>query len=224
MTHPYVLAITGASGAIYATRLLEVLINTGNDVHLTISESGRQVLLEELNVDVDLNNFQENQLLLDADKSNVLSMNASEPGQIHYHHYRDFMAPIASGSFLTAGVGICPCSGSTLSAVVNAASGNLIQRAADVQLKESRKLVLVPRETPLSTLQLENMKRASEAGAVVLPAMPGWYHGVHSIRDLVDFVVARILDQLQIEHSLIHRWGEDEGPEDTKTGFLEQEG
>lgn len=224
MTHPYVLAITGASGAIYATRLLEVLINTGNDVHLTISESGRQVLIEELDVDVDLNNFQENQLLLDADKSNVLSMNSSEPGQIHYHHYRDFMAPIASGSFLTAGMVICPCSGSTLSAVVNAASGNLIQRAADVQLKESRKLVLVPRETPLSTLQLENMRRASEAGAVVLPAMPGWYHGVNSIRDLVDFVVARILDQLQIEHSLIHRWGEDDGPADTETGFLEQKG
>lgn len=244
MTHPYVLAITGASGAIYATRLLEVLINSGNDVHLTISESGCQVLSEELDVDVDLNNFQESQLLLDADKSsldsklartrssagistdesNVLSMTSREPGQIHYHHYRDFMAPIASGSFLTAGMVICPCSGSTLSAVVNAASGNLIQRAADVQLKESRKLVLVPRETPLSTLQLENMKRASEAGAVVLPAMPGWYHGVKSIRDLVDFVVARILDQLQIEHSLIHRWGEAEGPEDTETGFLDQRG
>jgi 4-hydroxy-3-polyprenylbenzoate decarboxylase len=117
------------------------------------------------------------------------------------------MAPIASGSFLTKGMVICPCSGSTLSAVVHGASNNLVQRAADVHLKEQRRLVLVPRETPLSSIHLRNMLSASEAGAVVLPAMPGWYHGVQSLGHLVDFVVARILDQLDVENTLVKRWG-----------------
>ena len=117
------------------------------------------------------------------------------------------MAPIASGSFLTKGMVVCPCSGSTMSAVVHGSSNNLVQRAADVHLKERRRLVLVPRETPLSTIQLRNMLRASEAGAVVLPAMPGWYHGVRSLSDLVDFVVSRILDQLDVENTLVKRWG-----------------
>jgi 4-hydroxy-3-polyprenylbenzoate decarboxylase len=117
------------------------------------------------------------------------------------------MSPIASGSHLTRGMVICPCSGSTLSAVVYASGSNLIHRAADVHLKERRKLVLVPRETPLSVRQLDNMKQACEAGAIVLPAAPGWYHGVESTRDLVDFIVARILDQLEIPRTLIQRWG-----------------
>jgi 4-hydroxy-3-polyprenylbenzoate decarboxylase len=103
---------------------------------------------------------------------------------------------------------VCPCSGSTLSGIAHGASNNLIQRAADVHLKEHRRLILVPREAPLSIVHLDNMRRACEAGAVVLPASPGWYHGVHSIGDLVDFVVARILDQLGIEHTLTRRWGE----------------
>jgi len=102
---------------------------------------------------------------------------------------------------------ICPCSGGTLGAVVHGTSDNLIHRAADVHLKEHRKLILVPRETPLSLVQLDNLKRAAEAGAIVLPAMPGFYHGVQSIRDLVDFVVGRICDQLGIVNSLIRRWG-----------------
>jgi 4-hydroxy-3-polyprenylbenzoate decarboxylase len=142
-------------------------------------------------------------------ESNVLSIRTGEPGTVLYHHFEDFMAPIASGSFLTSGMVVCPCSGSTMSAVVTGASNNLIQRAADVHLKERRPLILVPRETPLSTLQLENMRRACDLGAIVLPAMPGWYHGVKTLRDLVDFVVARILDQLKIEHSLMRRWGVD---------------
>lgn len=117
------------------------------------------------------------------------------------------MTPIASGSFLTSGMVICPCSGATLSGVVHAAGNNLIQRAADVHLKEHRKLILVPRETPLSVFQLENMHRAAQAGAIVLPAMPGWYHGVESLVDLIDFVVARILDHLDVPHALMKRWG-----------------
>jgi 4-hydroxy-3-polyprenylbenzoate decarboxylase len=129
--------------------------------------------------------------------------------QVHYHHHADFMAPVASGSFLTGGMVVCPCSGSTLSGIAHGASNNLIQRAADCHLKERRKLILVPRETPLSIVQLDNMRRAAEAGAVILPAMPGWYHGVKSLQDLVDFVVARILDQLGVPQALMRRWGEE---------------
>jgi 4-hydroxy-3-polyprenylbenzoate decarboxylase len=125
-----------------------------------------------------------------------------------YHHYQDYMTPIASGSFLTEGMVIAPCSGSTLSGVVHASSNNLIQRAADVHLKERRKLILMTRETPLSTLQLENMARVSQAGATVLPASPGWYHTVNGLEDLVDFVVARIMDHLGVEHRLMQRWGQ----------------
>ena len=217
MKQPLVLAITGASGAIYATRLLEVLIQTGREVHLTISTAGQIVLKQELDIAVDLDRFDTGKLMSDARKvtfGSGLDFDSQTdanptPGRIHYHHYRDLMAPIASGSFLTMGMVIVPCSGSTLSAIASAAGGNLIRRAADVHLKEGRKLILVPRETPLSSLQLDNMRRASEAGGVVLPAAPGWYHGVRSIADLVDFIVARILDQLGIEHSLVHRWGEE---------------
>jgi 4-hydroxy-3-polyprenylbenzoate decarboxylase len=132
----------------------------------------------------------------------------NEKGAVHYHHYRDLMASIASGSSRGAGMVICPCSGGTLSAVAHGTSENLIHRAADVHLKEQRKLILVPRETPLSLVQLDNMRRCVEAGAMVLPAMPGFYHGVRSLADVVDFVVARILDQLGVEHSLMRRWGE----------------
>ena len=227
MSKPLVLAITGASGAIYAVRLLEVLMNVGQDVHLTISPSGAIVLKQELGVHVDLADFQLSQLLLGEDgstdsrigilrqsagvstgDSHVLAVPAGEPGTVKYFHYKDFMAPAASGSAKTLGMVICPCSGGTLSSIAHAASGNLIHRAADVHLKEQRKLILVPRETPLSTIQIENMLRVSQAGAVVLPAMPGWYHGVKQLRDLVDFVVARILDQLDIEHQLMQRWGD----------------
>ena len=144
---------------------------------------------------------------ISSESSNVLSVGSGEPGELHYCHYRDFTAAIASGSFLTEGMVICPCSSGTLSAIVHGTSANLIHRSADVHLKERRQLILVPRETPLSGMQLDNMKRAAEAGAVILPAMPGFYHGVKSVRDLVDFVVARICDQLAIPNSLIKRWG-----------------
>ena len=110
-------------------------------------------------------------------------MPTGEPGAIHYHHWHDLLAPIASGSYLTDGMVVCPCSSGTLSAIVHASSGNLIHRAAEVHLKERRKLILVPRETPLSLVQLDNMKRAAEVGAVILPASPGFYHGVTSIGD-----------------------------------------
>jgi 4-hydroxy-3-polyprenylbenzoate decarboxylase len=212
--HPLVLAITGASGAAYAVRLLDVLHRGGHDVHLTISPSAKIVLRQELAVDVDLDAFRVESLLkatfpwdTAAPKSPSSQPTSQQSGRIVYHRYDDYFAPIASGSFLTAGMVVCPCSGSTLSGIAHGTSTNLIQRAADVHLKEHRKLILVPRETPLSIVHLDNMRRACEAGAVVLPASPGWYHGVQSISDLVDFVVARILDQLGIEHRLMHRWG-----------------
>jgi 4-hydroxy-3-polyprenylbenzoate decarboxylase len=222
-----VVAITGASGAVYSLRLIEVLLATGHDVHLSITPTGAQVIREEMDLRVDLNDFQQADLMLEdvthasdskirmlqasagigtAD-SNVLSVEAGRPGELHYHHYKNYNAPIASGSFLTAGMVVAPCSGSTLSAVAHASSGNVIQRAAEVHLKERRKLVLVPRETPLSLPHIDNLRRCVEAGAVVLPAAPGWYHGVSTLRDLVDFIVARICDQLGIDNALIKRWG-----------------
>ncbi len=217
-----VLAITGASGAIYAIRLLEALIEANRHVHLSISHAAQVVLKQELGFDVDLKHFKLSSLLVgdkDSPKramlppaiaevfSGAAEAALSRTDRVTYHHCDDLNAPIASGSFLTGGMVICPCSGSTLGAVVHGTSGNLIQRAAEVHLKERRKLILVPRETPLSTIQIENMQRADRAGAIVLPAMPGFYHGVQSIGDLVDFVVARICDQLGVDHALIRRWG-----------------
>ena len=204
---PIVVAITGASGAIYGVRLLEVLVTAGCDVHLLISPSAQIVLQEELGLTVDVERFE----LAD------LKLQSTGPAQITYHHYKNLMAPVASGSFLTAGMVVCPCSGSTLGSIVHSVGENLIHRAADVHLKERRRLVLVPRETPLSIIQLENMQRAAAAGAVVLPAMPGFYHGAKTIADLVDFVVARICDQLGVANTLIKRWGERDSAGDAES-------
>jgi 4-hydroxy-3-polyprenylbenzoate decarboxylase len=220
--------VTGASGAVYSVRLIEVLLATGHDVHLSISPSGAQVLEEEMALKVNLKKFKASDLMLDnvasaedskiqllqahagvgSADSNVLSAIATPVGELHYHHFQDFHAPIASGSFVTEGMVVCPCSGTTLSAIAHGAASNLIQRAAEVHLKERRKLLLVPRETPLSTPHIENLRLADQAGAVVLPAAPGWYHGVSTLRDLVDFIVARICDQLGVENGLIQRWGD----------------
>jgi 4-hydroxy-3-polyprenylbenzoate decarboxylase len=214
MTSPLVLAITGASGAAYAVRLLHVLAGCGQEIHLLVSPSGKAVTKQELGIDVNLERFDVRPLLeynfpasWTASSQRPPIARSREPAKVHYYHHADFLAPVASGSFLTAGMVICPCSGTTLSGVAYGTSNNLIQRAADVHLKERRKLVLVPRETPLSVIQLDNMRRAAEAGAVVLPAMPGWYHGVACLMDQVDFVVARVLDQLGVEHELMKRWG-----------------
>jgi 4-hydroxy-3-polyprenylbenzoate decarboxylase len=222
---PYVLAITGASGAVYAVRLLHSLVKAGRDVQLTISTSGQAVIEQELGLKFDLNHFQPAELLevlcqpsqhpvlraiqqKDQQRGSGPAIPVAElASRVTYSHQANFLAPIASGSFRTAAMVVCPCSGSTLSGIAHGASQNLIQRAADVHLKERRKLVVVPRETPVSTVYLENMQRIASAGGIVLPAMPGWYHGVESVADLVDFVVGRILDQLEVEHTLTKRWG-----------------
>jgi 4-hydroxy-3-polyprenylbenzoate decarboxylase len=198
-TPPLVVGITGASGAPYAVRLVQVLLSAGRDIHLSISPSGQAVLSEELGRQINLERFR---------IEDLLGGPAPAAGILHYHHYKNLMAPIASGSFLTAAMVICPCSGSTLAAVAHAMGENLIHRAAEVHLKERRKLVVVPRETPLSLPQLKNMQAIHEAGAVVLPASPGFYHGAETVGDLVDFVVARICDQLGVVNTLIRRWGE----------------
>lgn len=202
---PLVLALTGASGAVYATRLLEVLARSGKHVHFTISPSGAAVVKQELGIAIDPAR---------PDLAALLPADVADQAKsvVVCHHYQDFMSPIASGSFLTGGMVVCPCSGSTLSGIAHAASQNLIQRAAEVHLKERRKLILVPREAPLSLPQIENLRLAALAGAVILPASPGWYHGVRSVQDLVDFVVARILDQLEVPHELVRRWGSVDNP------------
>jgi 4-hydroxy-3-polyprenylbenzoate decarboxylase len=195
LDRPIVLAMTGASGAPYALRLLQVLCRAGKTVHLTISTSGAQVLREETGLSVALNRFD----------PKVFGDLGS--GSLIYHHQSDFNAGIASGSFRTAGMVISPCSMSTLAGVAHGITTNLITRAADVHLKERRKLILVPRETPLSLVHIENMAAVTKAGAIVLPAMPGWYHQPRTLEDLIDFVVSRICDQLEVDVDLMKRWG-----------------
>ncbi len=214
-SQPIVVAVTGASGALYANRLLQVLCFSNTAIHLTISPSGAAVIKQELGLEIDIRCPDLTALVrylppwTTSEDRKIMAHSAASQidTSLRYHQYDDYMTPIASGSFRTAAMVVCPCSGSTLSGIARAASANLIQRAAEVHLKEKRKLILVPRETPLSVLQLENMHRLAAAGAVILPAMPGWYHGVDSPDSLIDFVVARILDQLNVDNQLISRWG-----------------
>ncbi len=204
---PIVVAMTGGSGAGYGRRLVEVLLQSGRQVLLTISPAGAQVIEHELDARIDLENFQ---------PSRLWKAGTSELRGLRYFHHMDYMTPLASGSFLTDGMVICPSSGATLSGTAHGSSRNLIERAAEVHLKEARPLILVQRETPLSLPTIENMRLAKLAGATILPAMPAWYHGVQSINSLLDFIVARILDQLHIDHQLASRWGADvESPNET---------
>ncbi len=194
-----VLAFTGASGAPYGVRLLEVLLRQGRTVHLTISPAAAEVFERELSRRVHLDHFELQDLL--GEKS------ADLPGRVEYHSHCDFQAGIASGSFLTAGMVICPCSMGTVAAIAGGLSQNLIHRAADVHLKERRPLILVPRETPLNVIQLRNLTICARAGAVVLPAMPAFYTRPQTLQDQIDFIVGRICDQLGVEHQLMRRWG-----------------
>ena len=192
---PVVLAMTGASGAPYAVRLLQVLARLGRTVHLTITASAVEVMRQEMGLSISTTRF---------DPSIFGDLG---PGRLIYHHHADFSAGIASGSFRTGGMVVAPCSMSTLASIAHGITTNLATRAADVHLKERRRLILVPRETPLSLVHLENMAAVTRAGAIVLPAMPGWYHRPRSLDDLIDFMVARICDQLGVENDLAGRWG-----------------
>ncbi|MEO7502795.1 MAG: flavin prenyltransferase UbiX [Gemmatimonadaceae bacterium] len=190
---PIVFGITGASGAPYAVRLLQQLVAASRPISLIVSSHGFRLMETE----TDIKSME--------DLRSAVGPDAWDDFVTPYTN-ADRGAPPASGSALSAGMVICPCSMGTLSAISVGASRSLIERAADVALKERRKLVLVPRETPLSAIHLQNMLRLTRAGAVVLPAAPGFYHKPASVGDMVDFVVARVMDQLGVEHKLGKRW------------------
>jgi 4-hydroxy-3-polyprenylbenzoate decarboxylase len=188
---PIILAITGASGAPYAVRLLEVLATGKIPVWLLVSTHGWRLLAEESGID---------------DEAGLKDATGGDWSSVRTFDDKDRGAKPASGSVKTAGMVVCPCSMGTLAAIAHGTSRSLIERAADVVLKERRKLLLVPREMPLSLVHLRNMALVTEAGAVVLPAAPGFYHRPRQVSDLVDFVVQRILDHLDLEISLTKRW------------------
>jgi 4-hydroxy-3-polyprenylbenzoate decarboxylase len=191
-------AITGASGSLYGTRLIESLVEESNlDIHLMISSAGLRVMTEELGVRPRLFPF---------DPNSFLNIAKGQSGRIHYHPAQDSGAGPASGTFLHQGMVVCPCSMKTLGEISNGIAGNLISRSADVTIKEQRKLILVPRETPFSAIHLENMLRLSQAGAVILPANPGFYHQPQSIDDLVKFIIQKILDLFGIRTPNPIRW------------------
>lgn len=193
---PVTLGITGASGAPYAVRLLRALNDGATPVRLIVSGYGLRLLKEESGVDG-----------LDG-----LRAATGDWSRVELYDSLDRGATPASGSSPSAGMVICPCSMGTVASIAAGTSRNLVERAADVALKERRPLILVPRETPLSLIHLENLTRLTRAGATIMPAAPGFYHRPRSIDDLVDFVVARILDHLDVPHDLGNRWKSGERP------------
>jgi flavin prenyltransferase len=192
------LGITGASGAPYAARLLEALTEAGCEVGLCVSDAAIEVMATEL--------FANARLSRDETLARLLEHARGE--HVTVHDERDWHAPYASGSAKVDAYVICPCSMGTLGTLASGAMSNLIHRAASVALKEGRRLVLMPRETPLSDIHLENMLRLRRAGAVILFLAPGFYARAETVGDLVDFIVARCLDQLGLEHELARRWGQ----------------
>ncbi|MQF82132.1 MAG: UbiX family flavin prenyltransferase [SAR202 cluster bacterium] len=202
----YVLGIAGASGAPYARRVLEQMLVGGHEVKLVISDAGRKVI--DVEEDLVLTGNTE------TDTPSILewSHSTSSIGSLQMYHHKDVAAPIASGSFPIDGMAVVPCSGGTLGRIAHGVSNGLLERAADVCLKERRRLVLVPREMPLSLIHLRNMTAVTEAGAIVLPASPGFYHGPTQIDDLIDMVAGRILSVLGINSSLMKPWT---GPEES---------
>lgn len=196
------LVMTGASGAPYGLRLLELLVKAGEGVDLLISDPGRIVLKMEAD------------LSLPARPREVAEYFTrhfqAQAGQIRCYGKDQWTAPMASGSGAGRAMVVCPCTTGTLSSIACGSSRDLIERAADVVLKERRQLILVVRETPLSEIHLDNMLKLSRMGVIILPANPGFYHQPQGLQDLVDFVVARILDQLGVVHDLVPRWGADD--------------
>lgn len=194
------LALTGASGMPYAMRLLESLLTADKTIYLLYSQAAQIVAQQEMGLTLPSSSREVQQLLREQYRH--------LPGELLVFGRDEWFAPIASGTSVADAMVVCPCTMGTLAAIAAGMSDNLIERAADVSLKEQRKLILVPRETPFSAIHLENMLKLARLGAVVLPANPGFYHHPSSVQDLVDFVVARILDQLNIPHQLIARWGD----------------
>lgn len=192
----YTVAITGASGVIYGVRLIQELLKSGYKVHLIITDAGWQVLEQELKWNI-------------TNKEKLITEHFLSYGtNLEHHKIKDFTAPIASGSYRSNGMIVIPCSMGTLSGIANGSSGNLLERTADVMLKEGKRLIIVPRETPLNNIHLENMLTLSRAGARVIPAMPGFYHNPKTLDDIVNHLVGKVLDSLDIPHNLFARWGE----------------
>jgi 4-hydroxy-3-polyprenylbenzoate decarboxylase len=198
------LAMTGASGVQYGLRLLECLIASGRPVHLMLSKPA--ILVIGMETDEKLPGRPAG-----IERYFSRRFNAA-PGQLKVYGQEEWTACVASGSGAPGAMVVCPCSMATLSAIAVGASRSLIERAADVMLKERRTLIVVPRETPFSTIHLKNMLAVAEAGGLVLPANPGFYHRPEGVGQLVDYVVARILDQLGLDHDLMARWGAEAGP------------
>lgn len=194
-------ALTGASGLQYGLRLLECLVAANKKLYILVSAAARAVAALEMGLTLPKQTDKLAEFFIE-------QFNARE-GQITVFDDFEWTSPIASGSHLSEAMVICPCSSGSLAAIATGLSNNLIERAADVMLKEKRRLVLVPREAPLSQVHLENMLKLVTLGAVIIPASPGFYHKPKTIDDLIDFIVARVLDHLGIEHDLVKRWGTD---------------
>jgi 4-hydroxy-3-polyprenylbenzoate decarboxylase len=195
---PIALGISGASGMIYAVRSLKFLLAAGYQVELVASKSALMVWNEEYDINMPAQTQAQEQFWRDQCQENG--------GKLTCHPWSDIGANIASGSFRTLGMAVIPCSMATVAKIAHGFSSDLLERAADVHLKEGRKLVVVPRETPFSLIHLRNLTALAEAGARIVPAIPAWYHQPQTIEDLVDFVVARVFDQFDIDADLIKRW------------------
>jgi flavin prenyltransferase len=209
MTKTICLALTGASGMPYGLRLLECLLAAGCRVQLLYSQAAQVVARQEMDFELPSRPAEAKAALLArlAAPQGDFLRGAGDPEKLAVFGREEWFAPVASGSNPPDAMVVCPCSMGTLAAIAQGLADNLIERAADVVLKEGRKLVLVPRETPLSAIHLENMLRLARAGAVILPPSPGFYHHPQTVADIVDFVVARVLDQLAVPHTLMQRWG-----------------
>ncbi len=210
MSKTYALGITGGSGAPYAMRLLEQLVLAGHDVHVILSPAGEKVLQIETGLDLG-RTLRDKQATLERAVETE-----GKDGSLRVFDHGNLAAPISSGSFPCEGMAIVPCSTGSLGRIAAGISSNLIERAADVALKERRTLILVPRETPLSAIHLRNMLTLREAGADILAAMPAFYHRPKTISDMVDMIVGRILDRLGVENNLFFRWGKDTSNTDTE--------
>jgi 4-hydroxy-3-polyprenylbenzoate decarboxylase len=197
--HAVALAMTGASGAVYGLRLLECLIRADQQVYLMLSAPAQVVIGMETDLKLPGRPAEI--------EDTLASLYKAKPGQLTVFGREQWTAPVASGSSAPRAMVVCPCTSGTLSSIAIGGSDDLLERAADVVLKEGRKLILVHREMPLSVIHLENMLKLARMGVTVMPANPGFYHNPKSIDDLVDFVVARILDHLEVEHDLGPRWG-----------------
>ena len=193
------LAITGASGVLYGFRLLEILLQKEHTVYLMVSKAAQVVIGMETDIKLPGRCKEMQEFLAER--------YGCQKGQLHVFGEDEWTAPTASGGGLVDAMVVCPCSMGALSAIATGASNNLIERSADVMLKERRKLILMPRETPYSDIHLENMLKLSRLGVVMLCANPGFYNKAETIDDLIDFIVAKILDQLNVEHQLQPRWG-----------------